>query len=86
MDTPDSELPAEVTAAIRAGRKIDAIRQLRAGRNIGLKEAKEIVDAYVEGHPGLQRSRQPKTDTGIGRLLLVGVVLVALYLAYREWF
>ncbi len=58
MDTPDSELPAQVTAAIRAGRKIDAIKQLRAGRNIGLKEAKEIVGAYVEAHTVQQGIRR----------------------------
>jgi len=84
MDTPDPELPAEVLAAIHAGRRIDAIKQLRAGCNIGLKEAKEIVDAYVDTHPGLKTTLGPKTESGSGRLVLVGVVLAVLYILYRQ--
>ena len=84
MDTPAPELPAEVVAAIHAGRKIDAIKQLRAEHNIGLKEAKEIVDAYIEGHPGLEKTRGPKTETGLGRLVLIGVVIAVLYFLYRN--
>jgi len=84
MDTSDSELSAEVLAAIHAGRKIDAIKQLRAGHNIGLKEAKEIVDAYIEAHPGLEITRGPKTETGLGRLVLIGVVIAVLYFLYRN--
>lgn len=84
MDTPDTELPAEVVASIHAGRKIDAIKQLRAGRNIGLKEAKAIVDTYIETHPGLEMTRGPRTETGLGRLVLVGVVMAVLYILYRN--
>ena len=38
---------ASVEDLIRAGRKIDAIKQLRAERGVGLREAKEEVDALV---------------------------------------
>lgn len=39
------ELPAEAVAALRRGRKIEAVKIVRARFGIGLKDAKEIVDA-----------------------------------------
>jgi hypothetical protein len=41
-------LRAEVSALIAEGQKIEAIRKIRAAANLGLKEAKEIVD-HLEG-------------------------------------
>lgn len=46
-DTAGGRLPASVIAALERNRKIDAIKLLRAERDIGLKEAKELVDAFV---------------------------------------
>ncbi|MBW2243043.1 MAG: hypothetical protein JRH01_13750 [Deltaproteobacteria bacterium] len=40
-------LPDEVIRCLATGRKIDAIKMLRLGQGIGLKEAKEAVDAYL---------------------------------------
>ena len=40
------ELPDKVIEALIKGKKIDAITLLRKERSIGLKEAKEIVEAY----------------------------------------
>lgn len=37
-------LRAEVSELLAGGRKIEAIRKIRAAANLGLKEAKEIVD------------------------------------------
>jgi hypothetical protein len=36
----------EIAAAIRAGRKIEAIKLYRQAHGVGLKEAKDAVDAY----------------------------------------
>ena len=41
----DKPLPAEVVAALQAGRTIEAIKLLRQMHGVGLKEAKEAVDA-----------------------------------------
>lgn len=79
----DSELPEDVLAAIRANRKIDAIKLLREHRGLGLKEAKHIVDAYVLKHPSQAVHESPKAESGTGRLVL-GVILLAMgYAAYR---
>jgi ribosomal protein L7/L12 len=41
--TPPS--PATIDALLRAGQKIEAIKQYRAMHGVGLKEAKDAVDA-----------------------------------------
>ncbi len=41
---PDTE--AAVSALLRDGKKIDAIKRVRADLGIGLKEAKDLVDAW----------------------------------------
>ena len=79
----ESELPDDVQAAISANRKIEAIKLLREHRKIGLKEAKDIVDAYIAGHPSLAANTPPRSDTGIGRVVLVCLVLALAYAGYR---
>jgi len=69
MDS-DLELSAQVLNAIHAGRKIDAIKLLRKERGLGLKEAKDIVDAY--GSSG-----------GTGAIMVVLAIAAAAYAAYR---
>src|SRR5262245_60603400 len=39
------QLPAQVRAALVAGRKIEAIKLLREATGLGLKEAKDRIDA-----------------------------------------
>lgn len=48
---PNEPLEPEVLSALNAGRKIDAIKALRAARGIGLKEAKDIIDRYEDKQP-----------------------------------
>lgn len=43
------QLPAEVVAELNRGNKIEAIKLLREARSLGLKEAKDIVDAAEYG-------------------------------------
>jgi len=71
-------LPEQVISQIRAGRKIQAIKLLREARGIGLKEAKQAVDAYMRENPSPQ---QPKSS-GNGLVLIVSGLLIA-YLVYQ---
>lgn len=80
---PESQLPADALAAIHENRKIEAIKLLRDHGNLGLKEAKEIVDSYAPEHPHLIASRQPKLETSLSRLVILGILLAALYALYR---
>ena len=79
----DMDLPAEVIAAIRARRQIEAIKLLREHWGMGLKEAKQAVDAYVRSHPEAVMHQPPRTESGIGRLVLAAGILIAVYLAYN---
>ncbi len=79
----ESELPEDVLAAIHENRKIEAIKLLREHRSLGLKEAREIVDAYASEHSHLITTRHYRVETGLGRLLIVFILLAALYAIYR---
>ena len=73
-----SKLPEQVISQIRAGRKIQAIKLLREAQGIGLKEAKQAVDAYMRENPSPQ---QPKSS-GNGLVLIIAALLIA-YVVYQ---
>jgi len=73
----DDVLPAEVEMLARAGRKIEAIQVLRARTGLGLKEAKERVDA-IPGAPAAQR--------GVVGALAIAILLVAIGIAAALFF
>ena len=81
--TGNMGMSAEVLDAIGKNRKIEAIKLLREERGIGLKEAKEIVDRYIEAQPPAASSPAGNADSGLGRIVLVAFVLIAAYVAYR---
>ena len=71
------ELPPHVMHALKAGRKIEAIKLLREARGIGLAEAKDAVDSVLLTQPPAARPHRAaaKNDSGIARLVTVFVVL-----------
>jgi ribosomal protein L7/L12 len=79
----DTDLPSDVVEAIRANRKIDAIKRLRKHRGIGLKEAKLEIESYVRGQPQYSSLSGPKAESNSGRLVLVAFLIGAAYIAYQ---
>lgn len=81
--SPPQPLSIAAIAALHQGSKIEAIKIVRMERNIGLKEAKDAVEEYMRGQPGLQSSlAAAQTEAKRSALLwLVGVLSFAL-LAY----
>jgi ribosomal protein L7/L12 len=77
----------EVMEALRSGNKIEAIKRMRANTGLGLKEAKEAVDALegnfsVEQRPGLAPGEVPPARStftwwvlGVAALLIVWFLL-----------
>jgi Ribosomal protein L7/L12 C-terminal domain len=53
IPTSEGSLPPDVIDALNKGRLIEAIKLLRTGSGLGLKEAKDIIDAHIrrEGAP-----------------------------------
>ncbi len=85
----DSELPPpppQVIAAAQANRKVEAIKPLRQHRGIDLKEAKTLVDIYLAENPQLTRERPQQQASGLGRLVLTGIIAVLAYGLYDYFF
>ncbi len=70
-------LSQAAVSALRRGQVVEAIKLVRVERNIGLKEAKEQVEAYVHTQPALRnRLLQAHADAREGLLRWVIFVLV----------
>jgi len=81
--TDEQSFSDAVVAAIRNGRKIDAIKLLREESGLGLKEAKEAVEAFVDRNPGMAGRMGPQGDSSFGRIVLIGIVVAAGIALYR---
>jgi hypothetical protein len=66
------ELPADVRDAVHANRKIEAIKLLREQQSLGLKEAKEIVDAYIDENRHVIGDQRSSRESGIGNRAYFG--------------
>lgn len=74
------ELPAAAIDALTQGHKIEAIKILRQERGLGLKEAKDVVDTYVEARPEL--ASQFQAGRTAGRRLLLGLLFLFLLIFF----
>jgi hypothetical protein len=80
----EPSLPPDVEPEIRAlldqRRKIDAIKLMRQHTGLGLKEAKDRIDAYERAHlPAEARATGP---SGSGGLIAGGLVVVLVIVAW----
>ena len=74
----NNEISPEVMRAIESGRKIEAIKLLRAERGIDLKEAKTIIDQEVEIYRKANPDSTGRTTSGSWLPIISFVVLVAI--------
>lgn len=80
MNGANPELPAEAITALERGNKIEAIKHVRLAHNVGLKEAKDIVEQYVETSPDMKlRMASTNSKNGIGIFLLIVLIGLAAY-------
>lgn len=54
LQTGTRDLPTDAVLALNEGRLIDAIRLYRNAHGVGLKEAREAIEEYLELHPPLR--------------------------------
>jgi ribosomal protein L7/L12 len=85
--SPEGELPAHVLAALAGGQKIEAIKLLREATGLGLKEAKDAVDA-AEARASLQAGLAPgemrrPSKVGLWPWLAAGAVAVGAYACFN---
>jgi ribosomal protein L7/L12 len=75
----------EIIEAIKNGKKIEAIKLLRTGTGLGLKEAKEAVEAYLENNSELKEAFNVNKSGGLSqenslRIIILILVLILAYL------
>jgi ribosomal protein L7/L12 len=78
--TQSSTLSNAAVEMLWRGDVIAAIKVVRAERNLGLKEAKDLVDAYIRSQPSLRQKMeqaQPEMWQKLKRGLLVALIFVA---------
>jgi ribosomal protein L7/L12 len=78
--TQSSTLSNAAVEMLWRGDVIAAIKVVRAERNLGLKEAKDLVDAYISSQPSLrQKMEQAQTEMWqkLKRGLLVALIFAA---------
>jgi ribosomal protein L7/L12 len=82
----DRPLPAAAAAAISTGRKIDAIKYVREAEGLGLMEAKQRVEAYVERDPILKAQYADQRARMKRRLIQWGLIIDVLLIAALLWY
>lgn len=73
---PQAPLPQAALSALQQGRKIEAIKLVREVEGLGLKEAKDRVEAYVAGDPILKERLAAESSSGRRGCLIAVAVLV----------
>ncbi len=77
---PSPALPQTAIAQLEQGNTIEAIKIVRLERELGLKESKDLVDAYLKSRPDLQRrleAAQAEARQGFVRWLVIFLALAA---------
>jgi ribosomal protein L7/L12 len=83
----NSDLSPDIMRAIEAGRKIEAIKLLRAELGIGLKEAKTIIDHEVAAYRKANPEPEGQANSGSLSMVVVFVVLAGiLYFVFGKLF
>ncbi len=72
--------------ALQRGSKIEAIRLMREQTGLGLKEAKDAVDAYRSSHPDAGELSPGQVRGGGGVVWLAAIAMAALvYYLFRRF-
>lgn len=73
--------PQTAIPALEQGHTIEAIKIIRQESGLGLKESKDLVDAYLKSRPDLQRrleTAQTEARQGFVRWLVIFLALAAM--------
>lgn len=82
----DESLPTDVTAALVRGEKIEAIKLLRERSGIGLKEAKDAVEAWADRQAATGVAGRIHVTDGSGTVRVLQFLVFGLLLAAAAYF
>jgi ribosomal protein L7/L12 len=79
-----SDLPKAAVEALWHSNVIEAIKVVRQERNTGLKEAKDLVDAYLASQPALKKKMDQVLATAQQRFIrwLIGFLALVAGIVY----
>ncbi len=77
-----NDLPDQAVAALKSGRKIEAIKIVRETQGVGLKEAKEAIDWHIGSNPGAYPACEQSELTGGLWIFLVILILIGVGIFY----
>lgn len=78
--TQASTLSNAAVELLWRGDVIAAIKLVRVERNLGLKEAKDLVDAYIRSQPSL-RQKMEQVQSEMWRKLKRGLIVALIFAA-----
>jgi hypothetical protein len=82
-------LPAAAQACLAEGRVIDAVKSLRASHNLGLREARDWIDAHLASEPLLRAQLEAQRKQARRRIffsILVVDAVIAAGVIYYFWY
>jgi ribosomal protein L7/L12 len=87
MDPRQVSLPPMAVQALEQGRKIEAIKLVRAATGLGLKDSKDAVEAYLEKNASSREKYEANSRrSGVGCVSSASVLMiVTLTLGYQLW-
>ena len=83
--TQSSTLSNAAVEMLWRGDVIAAIKVVRAERNLGLKEAKDLVDAYIRSQPSL-RHKMEQAQAEMWQKLKRGLLVALIFAAAAAYF
>lgn len=83
MNHVSQDFPKEAIAALERGSKIEAIKCIRIAYGVGLKEAKDIVEQFIDKSPNLKNrmvsANVESAKGGLRWLFLIAAIGVLAY-------
>lgn len=72
------EMPSAAVAALHNGKLVQAIKQFRQRNDMGLKDAKEAVEKYLEQNPATGKRFREASARERNRIMKIGFLLLGL--------
>lgn len=82
MNAGNGDLPGEAIAALERGNKIEAIKLVREAQGLGLKEAKDAVEAYLKHNPAIAAKYDAAQAANRGSPMLWLLLIIGVVIAY----